>query len=102
MFWRSTLPPSLGMKSKPSNQQGVMLAFFLLIAFMAFSLTLKMDAICSSETSVNFCQIVQCYMPEVSPVHSYTFNFDIVLFSISINDALINCNGLKTLLWSYR
>jgi hypothetical protein len=41
-------------------------AGFLLYSF----LTLKMEATCSSETSVNFQQTTQCYIPEGRTLHN--------------------------------
>jgi hypothetical protein len=39
---------------------------FTLVSFSAYSLTLKMKAICSSETSVNFQRTTLRYIPEDS------------------------------------
>jgi hypothetical protein len=51
-------------KCKPSNEQRglcLLLASYWSLAW----LTLKMEAVRSSETSENFAQISQCYSPEV-------------------------------------
>jgi hypothetical protein len=42
MFQRNVLPPSSGLKKKPSSKQNK--------EFLAYSLTLKMEAVHSSET----------------------------------------------------
>jgi hypothetical protein len=44
-------------------------ACFLLVAWLAYSFTLKMEAVCSSKTSVNFCWATQCNIPEHSTLH---------------------------------
>jgi hypothetical protein len=45
--------------------------FFTLVPCSTHYLTLKMEAICSSETSVDFQQITQCYIPEGSTLHNH-------------------------------
>jgi hypothetical protein len=37
---------------------------FLPVTRLAYSPTIKLDAVCSSETSVNFCRIAWCHIPE--------------------------------------
>jgi hypothetical protein len=39
---------------------------YTLVSCAAYSTTLKMDAICSSETSVDFQRTTRCYIPEDS------------------------------------
>jgi hypothetical protein len=48
---------------------------FTLVSCSAYSSTLKMEAICSSETSVDIQQITQRYIPEDSTLHNYTCCF---------------------------
>jgi hypothetical protein len=38
---------------------------FALVSYMAYSSTLKMEAKYSSETSVDFQQTTQCYIPKI-------------------------------------
>jgi hypothetical protein len=39
---------------------------FTLVSCLGYFLTLKMEAICSSETSVDFQRTTQCYIPQCS------------------------------------
>jgi hypothetical protein len=45
---------------------------FMLVSCMAYSSTLKIEVICSSETSVDFQRTTRRYIPEGSTLH-YTF-----------------------------
>jgi hypothetical protein len=54
-FQRNVSPPSLGLKNKPA---------FMLVSCSAYSSTLKMEAICSSEMSVAFQQATWHYILE--------------------------------------
>jgi hypothetical protein len=45
-------------------------ACFMLIACLAYSSILKMEAVCSSEMSVNLCQTTWHYIPEGSSLHT--------------------------------
>jgi hypothetical protein len=56
--FRGTSPPSSGSKNKPHA--------FTLVSCSAYFSTLKMEAICSSKTSVDFQQTTWCYIPEDS------------------------------------
>jgi hypothetical protein len=58
MFPKNTLP------SQANDQKIVRRLLFA--AFLAYSLTPKMEAICSSETSVNFYWPTQHHIPEAS------------------------------------
>jgi hypothetical protein len=64
-------PPSSGPKNKPSMKPAwaCLTHAFTLISCSAYSSTLKMEAICSSETSVEFQRITQRYIPEDSTLH---------------------------------
>jgi hypothetical protein len=44
---------------------------FLPTNFLAYSLTLKLEIVCSSETSVNLCQTTRRHIPECSDVERY-------------------------------
>jgi hypothetical protein len=44
---------------------------FMLVSCSAYCLTLKMEAVCSSETSVDFHWIAQCYIPEDRTLDSH-------------------------------
>jgi hypothetical protein len=60
MFRRNVLPPPAGIT-----------VFFLMVAFLAyFVLTLKMEAVRSSETSVNFYPTTQRHISEDSICYS--------------------------------
>jgi hypothetical protein len=52
------LRPSSGLKSR-----ALLAICFMVLSCMTYSLTLKMQAMCSSETSVDFQQTTLCYMP---------------------------------------
>jgi hypothetical protein len=62
-----TSPSSSGSKNKPRKKPELCFhAGFLL----AYSLTLKMEAIYSSETSVDFQRTTRRYIPEVNTLHN--------------------------------
>jgi hypothetical protein len=46
-------------------------AWFVLASCLACSSTLKMKAICSSETSVDFHRATRCYIPQDKLLHSH-------------------------------
>jgi hypothetical protein len=46
---------------------------FMLVSCLAYSLALKMEAICSSETSVNFQRTARCYIPEDRTLNNLRF-----------------------------
>jgi hypothetical protein len=48
-----------------------LLSAFVLVSYSAYSSTLKMEAICSSETSVDFQRATRRYIPEDSTLHPY-------------------------------
>jgi hypothetical protein len=61
MFRVSILPPFSGSKSKPSNQReanskrsGLLAVLFVMVASLAYSLMLKMEAVRYPEKLVNF------------------------------------------------
>jgi hypothetical protein len=56
MFRRNVRPTSSGSKHKPS-----LVTCFMLLPFLAYSLTLEMEEICSSETSVDFQRSIMLY-----------------------------------------
>jgi hypothetical protein len=45
-------------------QLALLAVCFMLIPCWAYSLTLKMEAICSSRTSVDFYRTIWCYIPK--------------------------------------
>jgi hypothetical protein len=56
-FRRNISPPSSGSKNKPSMKMGdKQSSNFTLVSCLAYSSTLKMEAVCSFETSVSFQQ----------------------------------------------
>jgi hypothetical protein len=62
-FRRTVSPPSSGSISQERNRLCLPPAFTL-VSCSAYSSTLKMEAICSSETSVYFQRTTRRYMPE--------------------------------------
>jgi hypothetical protein len=52
----------------------LLVAYFLLVSCMAYTSTLKMEALHSSEMSVNVCRTTQCQIPEASTLHSHPYN----------------------------
>jgi hypothetical protein len=44
---------------------------FTLVSCLAYTLTLKMEATCSLETSVDFQRTTWCYIPEDSTLHNH-------------------------------
>jgi hypothetical protein len=51
-------------QSRKISQATLLATFFMPISSLAYSSTLKMDAICSSETSIDFQQTTWCYIFE--------------------------------------
>jgi hypothetical protein len=49
--------------------------WFLMVFWLAYSSFLKMEAVCSSETSVNFHWTAWCYVPEDNTVQLYVYFF---------------------------
>jgi hypothetical protein len=47
-------------------------ACVVLISCLAYSSTLKMEAACYSETSINFYQASRCYVPEERTIRTRT------------------------------
>jgi hypothetical protein len=48
----------------------VFAAFFLLVSCLAYATKLKMEAVCSSESLINFCFTTQRHMSDDSNLHS--------------------------------
>jgi hypothetical protein len=68
-FQKNISPPSLWYKN---NQCGACLQFaFTLVSSWAYSSTLKMKPICSSETSVDLQLTTRFYIPEDSTLHNH-------------------------------
>jgi hypothetical protein len=62
----------LTLKKKESRLlQAVLATYFSLIYCLAFSFTLKTEAICSSETYVNFQRTTRNYIPEDNALHNH-------------------------------
>jgi hypothetical protein len=55
-------PPSSGPKNKPSKKPDLLATCFTLVSCLAYSSTLTMEAICSSETSVDFQRTARRYI----------------------------------------
>jgi hypothetical protein len=58
-------------------------SIFMIVSCLAYSSTLKMEARCSSETSVDFQRTTRRYIPEDGTLHSY-FSFGYKASSKSI------------------
>jgi hypothetical protein len=67
-FLRNISPPSSGSKNKPNKKPArkQVACRALLVSCSAYPSTLKMEAICSSETSVDFQRTTRRYIPEDS------------------------------------
>jgi hypothetical protein len=71
MCCRNVLLPFSGLKGKPRNRQATCLAY---------SLTLKMEAVFSVKMPVNFCQAAWSHIPE---------DITLLLFFCSMNEYLV-------------
>jgi hypothetical protein len=81
-FQRNILSPPSG-QNKPSKKLGT---HFLLLSCLAYSYSLKMEAVDTLNTLANFYQTTHCDTPENSAVHSHcceTFEFIIAIITIS-------------------
>jgi hypothetical protein len=63
-FWRNISHPSSGSKSKPSKKPALLASCFTLFSCLAYSLTLKVEVIWSSETSDDFQWTAWHYTPK--------------------------------------
>jgi hypothetical protein len=72
-FRRNISPPSSGSKNKPSKKPAwkLVASTTTLVSCSPYSLTLKMEAICSSETLVDFQQTTFHYIPEDNTLHNH-------------------------------
>jgi hypothetical protein len=73
-FRRNILPPSSGSRNKPRNnpvRKQVASRAFTLVSWSAYSSTLKMERIFSSETSVDFQRTTRRYIPEDSTLQNH-------------------------------
>jgi hypothetical protein len=71
-------PPSSGSKNKTGKKPAfdLLATCFTLVSCLPYS-TLKMEATCSPEKSVDFQQTTQYYMPEYIILHQ-SMNFSVV------------------------
>jgi hypothetical protein len=51
--------------------QVLLATYFMLVSWLAYSLTLKMEGTCSSKMLVNFQQTTWCYIPEGISVYIF-------------------------------
>jgi hypothetical protein len=66
------LPPSSGSKNKSSSNQEEK-STALLVTFLLYSLTLKMEAGRSSEKLENLCRTIRRHIPESSTLYGHRF-----------------------------
>jgi hypothetical protein len=65
-------------------------ACFMLVSFFAYSLTLKMEATCSSKIPVDFSLSKHCYIPENRVLHSRCCkNFKSILAELDQMDSYV-------------
>jgi hypothetical protein len=71
-------PSSSGLKNKPGKKaaflarnQALLAARFMPVSCLAYSSTLKMEATCSSGTSVDFQRTARRYIPEDRTLHGH-------------------------------
>jgi hypothetical protein len=74
-FRRNVLLSQTELKTKPSKQaaskEGLFTAFFLTVISIAYSLTLKMEAVSFSEKSVNLFRTTRGNIPDESSFQTY-------------------------------
>jgi hypothetical protein len=68
-------------------------AFFTLLSGLAYSLTVKMEIICSSKTLVDVHWTTQCYVPEDITLHRLT------AFERRVPRRIFGCKGEVTKRW---
>jgi hypothetical protein len=68
---------------------------FILVACSAYYLTLKMDAICSSETAVAFQRTTRCYIQEDNALQSSNDFFKFTLQRIKLRLILVSLSITK-------
>jgi hypothetical protein len=78
-----------GLRISQARKQICLLPAFTLVSGSAYTSTLKMEAICTSETSIEFKRNSRRYIPkdgtlQINPVHNFTpysskFHFTIIL-----------------------
>lgn len=67
MFWKNILPPVSRLKSRPSKGASTLVA-----SYLAYFSTLKVEAVCSYKTSINFYQTIQNHISGNSTLHSHS------------------------------
>jgi hypothetical protein len=78
---------------------------FTLVSCSAYSSTLKMEAICSSETSVDFQRTTRRYIPEDSNIYNHrcenlkSYKHEHVLKSCYLNVLSLYANNLNVAEW---
>jgi hypothetical protein len=78
-------PPNPGSNSKPSLLPTLHSARFMMVSCVAHFSTLKMEAVCSFETTFDFHQLTQRCVPEDRTLHLNQLRSTINLFEININ-----------------
>lgn len=63
--WNIWPPPSRS-KTKPRNQKAELFVFCMLVNYLAYSSAVKIERVCSSQTSARFCQTTPRHIPEES------------------------------------
>jgi hypothetical protein len=60
-------------QARNKDKAAILTACFMLVPCLAYSSTVKMEATCSSETSINFHRNTLHYIPDVRILHNYRY-----------------------------
>jgi hypothetical protein len=71
VFRSNMWPPSWGSKGEPSTKETLLATFFILDSCLNFFSILKIEAICSSETSIALQRNTWRYIPQKTAPHKH-------------------------------